>query len=128
MLNYSLIEEFLGVKANAEMDVINPKETTFFDYKGKMSNYQIVLIHDCNQVAVSGSTGLPFGADSIFEFYIYCDVIINKRMHLDASYGLHLGSNGLYFWKNDFSKIDNLALQIHIRKDGDLCVWPNKLS
>jgi hypothetical protein len=76
--NSAVIEAFFGFDVEAAIAELEGLEDRILgiDYAGATLKYSILLHLDKEIVGVSGDVSRPFGADSIFEFYVPCSLIV----------------------------------------------------
>jgi hypothetical protein len=103
-------------------DETSPAGSSFrlftFRYSGRHLRYEFWVHAVEEQVSISGDTTNPFGADSLFEFYVPCDSLSFVED------GYYPGQVALACWYGSREDPSNQRLTIRKRPDGDLKVWP----
>jgi len=112
----SEIETFFGTKLlvpNVDSSQIN----WYVKYSGRVLKYELLFCGNDETISISGDPEHPFGADSIFEFNVACNLITT------CPDGYYDGETGLLF-KYGNSICEQSTMILLKRPDGDLKVWP----
>jgi hypothetical protein len=113
--NKTDLEQFFGCPPSL---ALNQETLFFFDYTSKRLRYLLVVDEKGQQVSISADPERPFGADSLYEFYVPCDTI---ELFSDP---YHAEFKAIGFWYGGGTALGNRRLTIMKRPDGDLKVWP----
>ena len=114
----SEIEAFFGTERlvpNVDSSQIN----WFIKYSGRVLNYEVLFCGNDETISISGASDEPFGADSIFEFNVACNLITT------CPDGYYNGETGLLFKYGNAIYEQNTTMMLLKRPDGDLKVWPS---
>ena len=113
--NHDDIEAFFGTRPrHRNMD----KENYFLEYATRTLRYEFIFVPSTEVVLVGCSFDQPFGADSLFEIGVPCDLIQT------IGDGYYPEQTGLGFWYGDRGEKHNCTMQLFKRPDGNLKVWP----
>ena len=90
----------------------------WFLYDGSLLKYELFIDEGKEWIGIGGDDSLPFGADSMLEVYVPCNVI---RIGGDP---YHPEQKLLRFYYGDPKEAQSLRLELLKKPNGDLKVWP----
>ena len=112
------LQRFFGVVPATPSEGEFAERLFTLQYEGGRLRYELIIDTTSDIVSISGSHEQPFGADSLFEIAIPCDLIAT------CADGYYPEQTGLNFWYGDPAQYHNRTMQLLRRPDGDLKVWP----
>lgn len=116
LFDRNVIHGFFGTISQPEGDA--GRDIFCFAYTASRLNYNLLLNSGDETVSLGCSFEEPFGADSLFEITVPCDLI------REIPDGYYAEKTGLGFWYGNSQDKQNCTLQLLKRPDGHLKVWP----